>query len=358
VEGDTLDAVLQVRGMAAWQPAAWGVARALWVLQADERRETNRIVRREHWRLVDEGGTWLAVARHPLAPFEILDARIEAGVYPGQDAMLVDCTWYVRALADGVRNVRVLLDRRAHVYDLRVDGRIVDPVRGSELGSLGLWGWSPESESSFELPDPLAAGARAAIRIRLRAPLVHVTGNGFVTTVPLTDGAFRERLWMPVPDPAFPGRRADTEVTLSLRWPAEAFAGAAVACPRDASVERGEAERLEERTVTVHWKKGQLADVDFALFTGATPPLSAVGGAPVELLTDGVFRFVRDPAPPGEPSWRTRDLVFPPLYGATQVSRDLSSELQDLLPLDDRLLDEIFDDSAADADRGSADREQ
>jgi len=350
------DAVFVVRGLAAWTPQAWGVAAALWTLQTDERHEVNRIVRREEWRLVPDGAGWRARSRHLLSPVEIVDARIEAGVYPGHDALLLDVSWYVRALADSVRHVRFLLDRRAHIYDLRVDGRLARLVRGSELGSLGLEGWSPEVESSLELPVALHEGEQATLRFRIRAPLVHMTRDGVVTTLPLDEeSAFRERIWMPVPDPPGTGCGEGTTFELSLRWEIGKCDAVALSVPEGTSVSPEEHDLVEEEGVGTRWWGGLLADLDFSLGDSSAAARGPLPGQVGEPIAPGIGRIERE-RPSDAPSWRDRSLVFPPMYGATQVSRDLTSELQDLLPLDFDLLDEVFDDSAGDAERGADDR--
>ncbi len=79
---------------------------------------------------------------------------------------------------------------------------------------------SPELESSLELPRPLARDEKALIKYRMRSPLVHMRGDGYVTTLPLTGGAFRERVWLPsfggAPGAAGVGD-ADIEFTIATR---------------------------------------------------------------------------------------------------------------------------------------------
>jgi hypothetical protein len=183
-----------------------------------------------------------------------------------------------------------------------------------------------------------------------------MTRDGVVTTLPLEeDSAFRERIWMPVPDPPGAGRGEGTTFELSLRWEGGAFEAVALSVPEGTSVSRDSYDVLEEEGVWARWWGGQIADVDFSLGDStavARGPLPGETGPP---LAPGIGRIARE-RPEGARSWRDRDLVFPPMYGATQVSRDLTSELQDLLPLDDDLLDEVFDDSSADAERGADDR--
>ncbi len=337
-----------VRGTATWAEAAWGVAQAFWTLQADEGRELNAVVRRERWTLNAEG---LALSREPLSTVDVLEARLDVGVYPGQRALLVEGSLDVRARVDGVRAVRFLLDRRAYVYDFRVNGRMVNVVRGNELGSFGLEGFSPELESSFESPEPLAAGDRAVVRFRLRQPLIHMTReDGAVTSLPLRDGPFRERLWVPVVLPS--GREPATAMEIVVHWPQDAFDRLALSAPDAASLEqRAENAALEERSVAFRWE-GDVRDLDFALFPAGTS--ARLDGAGETGRAQDVLTFQRKDPPRDA---RTRDALIRPLLDSSYTtSRDLTNELQDLLPMDQDLLDELFDDSNTDAGRGGGER--
>ncbi|MBZ0269184.1 hypothetical protein K8I85_13605, partial [bacterium] len=320
---------------------------------------TNRVVRRERWLGGADGGGM--VARQLLAPVDIVRADVAAGVYPGQDALLVDCTYDVRALADGVRAVRFLLDRRAQVYDFRVDGELCDVVRGNELGSLGLEGFSPEVESSLLLPRALRKGEEAVLRFRLRSPLVHMSGDGYVTTLPLHDGAFRERVWIPVFDPVGSGA-VDEEIRFSITWPEGEFATVALAANTgDRVANAATDEKLEESRLELT-TRGSVAGLDFALLgRGITlvdlprDAHAAVGSIAPSPDDPGLLRFSRTPS--GADA-RLRAEVIDPLLDVSQSSsRDLSSELQDLIPMDDDMLEELFDDGAQDAERGADDRQ-
>jgi len=343
-----------VRGTATWRPSAWGVATSFWTPQTDEKQESNRVVRRERW--VRRRGSGDLLARQPLAPLAVTEARIELGVYPGQSAVLVDATYYVRALADGVQHVRFLLDRRSHVYDLRVNGQLVPLVRGNELGSLGLEGFTPELESSFTLPRVLQKGEEALLKFRLRSPLVHLRTDGIVTSVPVADGPFRERVWIPLLGPVGGKPEASvSDVELAIRWPHGSFEMVGVAARSlDRLVDAPAEERLEERRIVLT-SRADLRNLDFALFG----PGSTFQDLPVPVRVGserrpGVFWFQRTE---GGADTRTRSALVAPLLDAAHASsRDLSSELQDLVPLDADFLDELFDDSSTDAERGADDR--
>lgn len=350
---DRRTVIVQITGTARWNDRAWGVADALWTLQTDEDREVNRVVRREAWEIERQGDEWLAVGRERLSPLQIVDAEVDVAVYPGQDAMLLECTWYVRSLVDGVENVRFLVDRPVHIYDFRVNGLLAKLVRGSELGALGLEGWSPEAESSFRFPEPLAAGEEAAIRFRARAPLAHMRDGDRLTTLPIQEGPFEERAWVPVLPRSGVGKPGATGMTVRLRWPREAFAWAEVAAPPDASVERIESGITEEDGLQLTWEGGRLDALDFSV--ASTNPSPGVPGVlPAGQLPLAYHSLLRG----GEPryGWRSPQRVLLPIFGAARASRDLESELQDLLPLDDELLDELFDESSGDAERGADDR--
>ncbi|GJM45128.1 MAG: hypothetical protein DHS20C21_19700 [Gemmatimonadota bacterium] len=345
---------LTVRGTATWRPNAWGVASSFWTPQWDEHFESNRVVRRERW--IRKRGSGEMVAREPLSSLSVVEAQIDLGVYPGQSAILVDATYYVRALADGVQHVRFLLDRRSHIYDLRVNGQLAPLVRGNELGSLGLEGFSPELESSFELPRPLAKGEEALVKFRLRSPIVHLQDNGQVTSLPLADGPFRERVWIPLlGSVGGDGSGNLTNVKLSVRWPHGAFESVAVAAkPLDGLVDEPNDEKLEERRILLT-SRSDLRDLDFALFEEGSS-LSDLS-TPVRVGMErrpGVFWFERTDGPAES---RTRMALVDPLLDAAQSSsRDLSSELQELIPLDADMVDELFDDSSTDAERSADDR--
>ena len=345
-----------VTGTATWRGAAWGVAQSFWTLQTDERREANQVVRREQWALEGGDGHWRARDRRPLGDLEIVEAHFTVDAYPGQDALLVEGSYYVRALADSVQFERFLLDRRAAAYDFRVNGALVPVVRGNELGSLGLGGFSPELESSFAFPSPLAKGEETLITFRLRSPLVHMSEPGFVTTVPLIDGAFRERLWIPIFRPSRADGPEETRIELTLRWPSGTFdrVGVAAPPPLDGTIRRGE----EESSLTAGWT-GDLHDLDFALLApGVSLPVTVATWAPGVSSASVALLTRVDPKPEGllAIGRRERESVLVPLLATSFASRDLSTELQELLPLDDDLVDELFDDSATDAERGADDR--
>lgn len=359
-EGGASRAALEVRvtGTAKWRERAWGVAQSFWTLQSDERNETNAVVRREEWALEQRGGAWLAVDRRPLGVLQVVEARIVADVYPSQDVLLVEGSYYLRSLADGVQAVRFLLDRRASVYDLRVNGKLTGVVRGNELGSLGLEGYTPELESSFAFPAPLAAGEEVLVTFRLRAPLVHMTGPSFVTSLPIREGPFRERLWLPILPPTGVGG-GSSRVDLTLRWPAGAFQVgiAGPAEPFAAPIAAGE----EESSVQLIWT-GDVRDADFGLLEAGADPGSL--GLPMRWTEQGpdqAARIERTDPPPSRvlPTLRReRAGLAEPLLAASQASsQDLSTELQELLPLDDQLLNEMADDSATSAERGADDRQ-
>lgn len=338
-----------VRGTATWRSEAWGVAVAFWTRQQDERFEVNTVVRRERWEL--DGS--LAVSRRLLAPIAVEEARLDVGVYPGQNALLVDVAWDVRALADGVRHVRFFLDRRAHIYDLRVNGTLVSIVRGSERGALGLEGFSPELESSFTLPEALALGERAVVRFRIRAPLVHMRGRGWVTTLPIRDGAFRERVWIPVLDPS--GGDDSCPIRMELHWPIDAYAVAAVSVGEEGTLRSlANDDAAEERRVLLE-RTGDVRALDFALLQEGVSlfdlPADIAGR---EDATSGLTRFER--SLPGAVLRSRQELIAPLLDAAQNSSRDLSNELEDLLPLDTDLFDELFDDSSQEAESGADDR--
>ncbi|MFN8180115.1 MAG: hypothetical protein U0167_19435 [bacterium] len=346
-----------VSGTVTWRANAWGVAQSFWTLQTDERSESDAVVRREEWALEQRGARWLAVDRRSLGVLEIVEAKLAVEVYPGQDAMLVEGSYYLRSLADGVQDVRFLLDRRASVYDFRVNGKLAGVVRGNELGSMGLEGFSPEVESSFAFPAPLKRGEEVLVSFRLRSPLVHMTGKGFVTSLPWKDGPFRERLWLPILGPG--DDTGTSRVDLTLRWPPSSFDRVGIAGPPDsiaAQVQPGD----EESSLQASWT-GRVRDVDFLLVAAGTDV--AASGLPIRWTDPApgqAAHLARTDAPPARvlPALRReRAAVVAPLLQASYASsQDLSSELQDLLPLDDQVLDELLDDSATTAERGADDR--
>jgi hypothetical protein len=382
--GRDVVAELTLQARAEWESSAWGVASALWPLQCDENRERNRVMRREAWRLTPVDGEWKATERVRLRPFEIVDLHVDARVFPGQDALLVDATFYVRSRLEGLESARFLLDRRAAIYRLTVDGEPVAVVRGGELGALGLDGFTPEVESSFAFPRPLAAGEEALIRFRIRSPLVHLESDGVVTTLPLASGAFRIRAWMPIFDPAHAAGGEVEAVQIQrgweVHWPTDAFVENTFSpfrevielVPVDASFE-------EERGIRIaygHFSDDPSRDLDFILARpGVEIPrvdwAARMGDAlPVPDLGPGwyrrgpeeprVFRWASLPRPEGattsvlDPHPRSRRaLVEPLLDAAGYSSRDLASELADLLPVDLDLLDELFDDGERDAEAGN-----
>jgi hypothetical protein len=362
-----IDAVYAVRGTATWEPQSYGVAQAFWVLQLDECAAVNPVVRREAWRLLKSGSTWRARERIRLGEVEVVSVEVSAGVYPGQDAILVDTVYYLRALVDDVSAVRFLLDRRSLIYGLLVNGRPVDVIRGGELGALGLEGFSSESESSFRFPDPLAAGDEVLVKFRTWSPLVHMRGEGFVTSFPIHPGPFRERVWYPVLFPAeLPGASggAAAEAALRLRFPQ----GALVALDPAVPEADGPDPSFPEEETRVYRRSAHARDFDFFLIDpgvdlervnwdaydfspfrlgGHLPFLPSLGGG-------GGDAPIGAPEPGLDPHPRSRRAVLEPLLTAsTYSSQDLTSELEELVPLDLDGFDELFDDSAADADRGA-----
>lgn len=366
-----VDAVLLVRGTAAWTERAFGVAEAFWTLQLDENQESNPVVRREAWRLIPTDSGWRARERVRLGETQVVRADVSAGVYPGQDVLLVDCTYYVRSLADSVRTCRFLLDRRSVIYRLTVNGEAADVVRGGELGSFGLEGYSSESESSFHFPTPLKNGEEALIRFLVRSPLVHMRGPGFVTTLPLHDGPFHERVWYPIPFPdhlpGAPGYAAGTEGQLEVRFPHGALVpldsstGAKLAASDQAFLE----EDVIRYDPVQHYRdfdfflrepgadldKVDWSEYDFAPFRlgDSHPFLPSLGGADEADETTASL----DPHP------RSRKAIVEPLLaGSDYAQGDLKAELEDLLPVDLQDFDELFDDSASNADQGGAEPTQ
>jgi hypothetical protein len=374
-----LDVAVRVRGTASWVPEAYAVASAFWPLQADEERPRNDVVRREAWRLVPAGDGWLASERIRLGEMAVVSLDVSAGVHPAQDALLVDCTYRLRALVGGVESCRFLLDRRAMIYHLSVDGEPARSVRGGELGALGLEGFSSESESSFRFPRPLAEGETVTVRFRLRSPLVHMHGDGFVTTLPIHDGPFRERVWYPVlfPDRLGADGGAAREGTLTLRFPRGALlpAGGQDEATRPASGDE-DADRLEEEALhydtPMHYRDldfflvepgVDLAELDWSSFgfspfrlADGLPFLPSLGGWPQngEAPPAGSVPASMDPHPRSR-----RAVVEPLLVGSGSAAQDLTSEIEQLLPIDLEQIEELFDDSSTDAagNTGEPDRD-
>jgi hypothetical protein len=373
-----VDVVLRVRGTASWTPEAYAVASAFWPLQVDEELPRNEVVRREAWRLVPASGQWLARERIRLGETSVLSVGVSAGVHPAQDALLVDCVYELRALADGVESCRFLLDRRAMIYHLTVDGEPVRSVRGGELGALGLEGFSSESESSFRFPRRLAEGETVTVRFRLRSPLVHMRGGGFVTTLPIHDGPFRERVWYPV---LFPDRPAGADGgsarggALTLRFPKNTLAPVGSVEEAKPAQGVGDADLLEEDVLSyaspMHYRDldfflvepgvdlGELdwTSYEFSPFrlAGGLPFLPSIGG------WSGNGDAETGSTPPSiDPHPRSRRAVVEPLLTSSgSAARDLTSEIEQLLPLDIEQIEELFDDSSTDAagNTGEPDRD-
>jgi len=362
---DRVDAVFRVRGTAAWSERAWGVAESFWALQLDEARESNRVVRREAWRLVRTSDGWLARERVRLGEAGVVRADVSAGVYPGQDVLLVDCTYYLRGLMDDVSVCRFLLDRPATIYRLTVNGVPAEVARGGELGAFGLEGYSSESESSFRFPEPLAEGEEVLVRFLVRSPLVHMRGPGFVTSLPLQDGPFRERVWYPVPYPDHlaeaPGYSDGSEGELTVRFPEDSLE------PLDPSTGArpvaGVQDFLEEEVVRYD-EAQHYRDFDFFLME-AGADLSGVDWSELDfapLRLGGAHPFLptlggandADPTASLDPHPRSRRAIVEPLLlGSGYAQSDLTSSLEDLLPIDLDEFDELFDDAAGDADQGA-----
>jgi len=349
-----------VRGRAEWDPRAYGVARAFWTMQLDEDAESNEVVRREAWRLAPTASGWGAVERVLLSPVELVSAQITAGVYPGQEALLVECSYYMRSLVDGARSLRFLLDRRSHVYDLRVDGMPARLVRGNELGSLGLEGFSPELESSLRFPEPLAKGEEVLVKFKIRSPLVHLLGDGFVTTLPFRDGPFRERAWVPILGrshgagmPSETGRVTE----LTVHWPQDTFASKAVTgrpvLSRDI---RPEDILFEEESLRSTVESPRHAD--FLLGFPGWSVADVAWSEPAVTVAGTTIRRPNSESRSLDPDRRSRAALIGPLLTASIYStEDLESALDELLPLDDELLDVFRDeDAGGDAEEGDDDR--
>jgi hypothetical protein len=376
---------LRVSGLATWKPEAFAVARSLWTLQLDERRESNRVVRREAWRLAPHGDGWAAVDRISLSPVRVSDLDLSVGIYPEQDAMLVGATYTLRSRLENLETLRFFLDRRAQIYRLQVDGRPVELVRGNELGSFGLEGFTPEMESSLRFPRPLGEGEEVRVEFRIRSPLVHMGDEGIVTSLPLRPGSFQVRAWYPIFAPATAaGSETDrTRIDWSVRWPEGAFETSAFATGPDARDERETVNWAEERVVEMTVLSSPVAEayrsLDFllgrpgegarAIREGsitwgsrmARPAGDRLPSLPLPTRSGTVLRWgelVR-PTPefPLDPHPRSRRSIVDPLLTlVTASTRDLASELADLLPLDSDALDEVFDDSDRDAEQGADDR--
>jgi hypothetical protein len=310
-----------------------------------------------------------------LSPVQVSEAVVVAEVHPDQDALVVDCTYTVRSLADGVRVLRFLLDRRAFIYELLIDGAPAEHARGGELGALGLEGFTPEVESSLRFPAPLAKGEESVVKFRIRSPLVHMRGEGFVTSLPLRDGPFRERAWYPLIGPATVlGERPPTGGKLTVYWPVGAFAEFALAGePLDSGRDRREGGRYEESFASSRLATGDSRDADFLLLEPGVsardvdwaeiiaPPADTLSRFPVlaertiraqrAASTAGTFAGTLDDHP------RSRRHLIAPLVAASVYSTgDLQAELQDLLPIEAELIEELFDRGATDADEGAAER--
>jgi hypothetical protein len=374
-----VDVVLRVRGTATWTPQAYAVASAFWPLQIEEESESNAVVRREAWRLVPSGGEWLARERVRLGETSVVSLDVSAGVHPAQDALLVECTYVLKALADGVESCRFLLDRRAGIYHLSVNGTPARYVRGGELGALGLEGFSSESESSFRFPEPLSEGETVTVRFRLRSPLVHMRGRGFVTTLPIHEGVFRERVWYPVPfpDQVASGSESGREGTLTIRYPEGALTpvGASEDLHEMTGAEHAEAHLLEEDELRyaspLHYRDLDffllepgidLAEVDWSAYEfspfrlgGGLPFLPSLGG----WSGDGDAEGAGDAALPLDPHPRSRRAIVEPLLlGSASSAEDLTSEIEELLPIDLEQIDELFDDSATEAGGATGEPDQ
>jgi hypothetical protein len=349
-----------VRGEARWEPRAYGIATAFWSLMTDDENETNQVVRREAWRIAASESGWGAVERVLLAPVEVIEAKLEVGVYPGQGAVLVECAYYLRSLADDVRNLRFLLDRRAEIYDLRVDGTQARVVRGSELGSFGLEGFCPEVESSLRFPEPLAAGEEVLVKFKIRSPLVHLRGDGFVSTIAFREGPFEERAWYPILAlPRCAGESGETpSVELGVRWPSGAFESFALSGKTVLSREVREQDLLAEEDRL----RSVLQDprgADFALGVSGTDLASLRWLDPAPTITGAVIHPATPPAGNSlDPDRRSRSaLVEPLLSAAIYSSEDLESAIEELLPLEEDLLDIFLDqDADGDAEEGADDR--
>jgi hypothetical protein len=296
-----------------------------------------------------------------LSPVAVLEAKIEVGVYPGQGALLVECAYYVRSLADGVENVRFLLDRRAEAYDVQVDGTQARIARGGELGAFGLEGFSPEVESSLRFPRPLAKGEEALVTFKIREPLVHLQGDGFVATLSFKDGPFRERAWYPILPPAYCSGEPGTApaVELGVRWPRGAFDSFALSgepvLSRDVREEDLWNEEDRQRA-TLDDPRG----ADFVLGTSGTnlaaiawlEPAPRIAGSMIEPAASAADGESLDP------HRRSRAALVDPLLSASVYSsEDLESALEELLPMDQDLLDIFRDaDTEGDAEQDSDDR--
>ncbi len=369
-----------------WVPRAWGIASALWSLQCDEDRERFRVVRREAWRIRESDDAWEAVERLRLRGFEILDLNVSVEVLPEQDALLAEATFYIRSRTDDLGTARFLLDRRARIYRLTVDGQAAETVRGGALGALGLEGFTPEVESSFRFPEPLAAGEEALVRVRVRSPLTHLEDGGIVTTLPLAPGAFSVRAWMPVFAPAHAVGGATEPVGMErgweVHWPDGAFVGNTFSPARELwRIESQPAGPNEEVGVQIGYGSfgdDPSRDLDFVL---ARPGVSIVefdwqGRGPASLPPPDMGR-VWDRRPPNEPRvfrWASqvettpeagldphprsrKSLVEPLLEVAGMSSRDLSSELADLLPIDLDGFDEVSDEGDRGGDGGDGEEQ-
>lgn len=366
---EVVDLVVRVTGRAAWAPRAYGVATALWRPMLDEDRAENRVTRREAWRIERTPDGWRALERAPLSTVHVRDATVEASVFSGQEALLVTSTFSLVAEVDSLEAVRFFLDRRSDVYDFLVNDHSVAIVRGSQLGSLGLEGFSPENESSFRLPRALRRGDEILVKVRTRSPLVHLRAPHLVTTLPILGGAFRERAWYPVFGPE-PLAGKSSSLALHVFWPKGEFTRAILAGPRTEERASGATGREEESAAS---RPGAARSIDFVLIendASAEDALDVLRGArgtdPRGIMDDAIAwangedawePFGPRPEAGLDPHPRSRRaLVSPFLALSLASSRDLSSELEEALPLDAAILDELADDAATDAEQGAAER--
>lgn len=363
-----VDLAILVKGVATWDPRAFGVAASLWRPLHDELHESNHVVRREAWRLSNEGGAWRAVERTPLSPVHVRDLAVRASVFSRQEVLLVESTFSLVSEVDGLEAIRFLLDRRVEIYNLLVNDRSVNVIRGSELASLGLEGFSPENESSFRLPRALARGDEVLVKFRTRSPLVHLRGPGFVTTLPLHEGPFRERAWIPLFGAELERDSRESSVQLEVAWVKGSFERALLVGKLN-----GESANPwpEEESAVSHPTRPR--SIDFVLLErgadaeDAFDVLRGVRGSDLRVVTrDGIHwqggedatePFATPASTRLDPHPRSRRALVEPLTAlSTYSSRDLASELQEVLPLDTEMLDELYDDAETNSERGADDR--
>ncbi|MAF27189.1 MAG: hypothetical protein QF819_09100 [Gemmatimonadota bacterium] len=339
-EGTNRVVEVAASGTARWEDRGYGVAQALWPLQLDERARTNRVTRRMAWVLREENGVWRAVAQEELSLLAVEEARIHASVHPAQGVLLVDSELFVRALVP-VETVRFLLDRPAEIYDLTVDGELAEVARGAERGGLGLLGYSPPMDGSFRLPRPLAVGETVRVRIRTREPLGAFSGEGTVTTLPVSHGPFATRVWIPLFGPVSRLAPEATRVELTVTWPRGAFASCAFPARHEETIRAVAEDLFEEDGRVVRWT-GDLRNADFLLReSGLEVPVTLGKGAAASVHP------------------RSREALASPLLpGSSWTSTDLNAELAELLPMDRDLMEERSEEFSGDADQGGGDREQ